>query len=153
MMNWEGLGRILAVLVVVVGAAGAYFTLMNRVFILEQKNYPNVEDLTTKLNSSLAQIDRETTQSLQNISDKQAEALQSIAARQIELLANLGGIVNQDGSINVAGQCFRPRTLVMCYYEARGEYDHMTWVENRDECNRAGFRLDHREFVVLGQCQ
>lgn len=50
-------------------------------------------------------------------------------------------------AISVDGQCFKPRTIFRCFKGG----DHMTWVDNSDECSAAGYRVEN-SVVVLGSC-
>lgn len=90
---------------------------------------------------------------LNELEERLTQSISRIDALEVSSVSDkFNSLLSADGTITIQGNCFRPRTLNVCYYERPGEYDHFTWVENLEECRRAGFNLDHRSFVVLGQC-
>lgn len=54
------------------------------------------------------------------------------------------------GNIEVGGQCFRPRTLIRCYFQTTA--NHMTWVDNESECVGAGGHVGRNNIMVLASC-
>lgn len=54
------------------------------------------------------------------------------------------------GNIEVGGVCFRPRQLVRCFIASLT--NHLTWVENGQECLAGGGQVEGQPFWILGQC-
>jgi hypothetical protein len=139
-MAWDTIGKILGVLVIVSGAIAFMVRLESRVTDLEKKPYPSVQDLSTKLDSAIARVSQDETNALNRIASAADGAVVIVEQRQAELLENLGGTLNQDGSINVQGVCFKPKEMYRCYHESSGNYDHFTWFD-MPNCS-VGYRLE-----------
>ncbi|NJM81194.1 MAG: hypothetical protein HC844_00750 [Tabrizicola sp.] len=99
------------------------------------------------------QIRSEAQSGVKQLSDQKEALVKELAVAADAEKSEISAAFSSDGKLQLGDKCFRPRTLVMCYYEAPGEYDHMTWIENQDECQKAGFRVGSpRTFLILGEC-
>lgn len=72
------------------------------------------------------------------------QALLLQARKSAEQIDHLG----QDGTIDIAGACFKPHDLVR---RSRSRSDHMTWVDDAKECTDAGMTVEST-IPVLTRC-
>jgi hypothetical protein len=79
---------------------------------------------------------------------KQAGDQIQVLLNQAQADAKAIGSLASEKKLTLGGTCFEPRVLYRCGTMG----DHITWVDNKDECDRIGWNLDGH-LNILAQCK
>jgi len=117
-----------------------YLSLENRIFALEPEGEQYIA-ANQRITDGLNQVN-ELVVELQ----KQIEIQKNNADKKIKEINN-SAILQVNGRIRIAGECFMPRTIVRCGKTG----DHVTWFNKKEDCESAGYRFEGIA-TVLASC-